>query len=128
MFFEADRAMCAAANLPTFLKTALGTDTAQRILKEQADRRLSLGPKPVQSAYGRAVIVAKAWDAAEARIAARMSTPEPYALIALTAVETARRLAEGRVPAGFHTPSGVFGRRFRPLLRRHPTRSCGRFG
>ena len=112
VFFEADRAMRAAANLPTFVKAALGTGTAQRILKAQVDRRLPPGPTPMQRAYGRAVIVAETWDAADARIAARMSTPEPYALTAETAVETARRLAKGRAPTGFQTPSGAFGADF----------------
>ena len=112
VFFEADRNMRRAAAIPGFVKRALGTGLAQRLLKAQIDRRLPAGPTAEQRARGRAVVVAKAWNAAGRSVASRLATPEPYALTALTAVEIVHRAAHGEVVAGFKTPSAVFGADF----------------
>ena len=109
VFFEADRNMGVAAAMPGFVKAALGTSLAQRVLKAQVDRRLPPGPTVEQRARGRAVVVAEAWNAAGRTTISRLVTPEPYALTALSAVEIVRRIATNDVPAGFSTPSALFG-------------------
>ncbi len=112
VFFEADRTMRSAAAMPAFVKRALGTGTVQRFLKAQIDRRLPPGPTSEQRARGRAVVVAEAWNATGRTVVGRLVTPEPYALTALTAVEIVRRIASDGAPAGFRTPSAVFGADF----------------
>ena len=112
VFFEADRTMRSAAAMPAFLKRALGTGTVQRFLKAQIDRRLPPGPTSEQRARGRAVVVAEAWNVVGRTVVSRLVTPEPYALTALTAVEIVRRIASDGAPAGFRTPSAVFGADF----------------
>jgi short subunit dehydrogenase-like uncharacterized protein len=44
--------------------------------------------------------------------AARLQTPEGYALTALTAVEGARQVLSGDFKPGFHTPAMAFGEDF----------------
>ena len=112
VFFEADRTMRSAAAMPAFLKRALGTVVAQRFLKTQIDRRLPPGPTAEQRARGRAVVVAEAWNEAGQIVACRLVTPEPYALTALAAVEIVRRITRDGAPAGYRTPSAVFGADF----------------
>jgi saccharopine dehydrogenase (NAD+, L-lysine-forming) len=41
-----------------------------------------------------------------------LTTPEGYAFTALAAVESVRRVLEGKIPPGAHTPSSAFGPRF----------------
>ncbi len=84
----------------------------QRLLKAQIDRRLPPGPTEEQRRQGRAVVVAEAWDAAGKHVDSRLTTPEPYALTVLTAVEIVRRIAAGEAVPGFQTPSAVFGADF----------------
>ena len=112
VFFEADPNMRRAAALPSFVKAALGTGPMQRLLKRQIDKRLPPGPTADQLARGRAVIVAEARDARGRAVVSRLTTPEPYALTAQTAVEIMRRVVAGEFAAGFQTPSAVFGADF----------------
>ena len=112
VFFEADRAMRAAASLPGIAKRLLGAAPVQRVLKAGIDRRLPAGPTTEQRASGSAVIVAEAWNAAGRRAASRLATPEPYALTALTAVELLRRAAAGEAVPGFQTPAMAYGADF----------------
>ena len=112
VFFEADRNMRMVAAMPVFVKTALGTGMVQRFLKSQIDSRLPPGPTAEQRARGRAIVVAEARDATGRIVASRLATPEPYALTVLTAVEIVRRVASEGAPAGFRTPSAVYGADF----------------
>ncbi len=109
VFFEADRAMRVATNIPAPIKRVLGLKPVQRMLTAQIDRRLPPGPTAEQRASGSAVIVAEAWNAAGMRAASRLVTPEAYALTALTAVEIVRRASSGDAAVGFQTPSKAFG-------------------
>jgi short subunit dehydrogenase-like uncharacterized protein len=112
VFFEASRAMRVAADMPTQIKRVFGLTFVQRMLTTWIDRRLPPGPTAEQRASGSAVIVAEAWTAAGARAASRLRTPEPYALTAMTSVESVRRAASGEAIAGFQTPSKAFGADF----------------
>ncbi|KPV48618.1 saccharopine dehydrogenase, partial [Kouleothrix aurantiaca] len=51
-------------------------------------------------------------DAAGARRAARLRTPEAYTLTAHTALAIARRALDGDAPPGFQTPACAYGANF----------------
>ncbi len=108
VFFEAFPAMAAAAGLPAGIRRLIAGGTAQRLINRGIDR-LPEGPSASARAAARSTFLAEAWDGAGARAASRMDTPEGYTLTVLTALEVARRVASGAVPAGFQTPVTAFG-------------------
>ncbi|MCJ2117298.1 saccharopine dehydrogenase NADP-binding domain-containing protein [Methylobacterium sp. J-001] len=108
VYFEAFPAMAAAAGLPAGLRRIIAGGTAQRLINRGIDR-LPPGPSETARATARSTFLAEAWDGSGHRAASRMETPEGYTLTVLTALETARRVASGAVPAGFHTPVTAFG-------------------
>jgi short subunit dehydrogenase-like uncharacterized protein len=111
VYFEAFPAMAAAAGLPAGIRRIIAGHTAQRLINRGIDR-LPEGPSASARAAARSTFLAEAWDGASRRVASRMETPEGYTLTAWTAVEVARRLTAGAVPAGFHTPVTAFGADF----------------
>jgi len=108
VYFEAFPAMAAAAGLPAGIRRIIAGGTAQRLINRGIDR-LPAGPSEAARKTARSTFLAEAWDGAGRRAASRMETPEGYTLTAATALEVARRLAAGAVPAGFHTPVTAFG-------------------
>jgi short subunit dehydrogenase-like uncharacterized protein len=72
VFFEASRDLDRVARMPGLLKRVLATGFAQRLIKNQIDKRLPPGPSAEQRASGRAVIVAEAWNATGKRVASRL--------------------------------------------------------
>ena len=96
------------------IKNALGTGTAAATSSNhRSTERLQPGPSAEQRARGRAVVVAEVSEHNRSeRSSSRLVTPEPYALTALTAVEIVQRIASDGAPAGFRTPSAVFGADF----------------
>ena len=103
---------------PTLLRQLLRSTRVLRPLlasawvQRGAAAALSLAMPPPKGDRRRQAI-ARVWAQAvnsEGRTAtARMRTPEPYTLTVATALESARRAANGRVPPGFHTPALAFG-------------------
>ena len=67
------------------------------------------GPTDEQRARGQSLLWGEATNARGQRVESRLRCPEAYALTAMTAVECARRVLAGDVPAGFQTPSRAFG-------------------
>jgi short subunit dehydrogenase-like uncharacterized protein len=108
VYFEAFPAMAAAAGLPAGIRRIVAGGTAQRLINRGIDR-LPAGPSATAREKARSTFLAEAWDGAGREAASRMETPEGYTLTAATALEVARRLASGAVPAGFHTPVTAFG-------------------
>jgi short subunit dehydrogenase-like uncharacterized protein len=90
------------------LAPVLESEPVQRAMKAAIDAFVS-GP----TAEERARSVSRVWgeveDDAGNRFAARMRTPDAYDLTARTAVESARRVVDGDVDAGFQTPASAFG-------------------
>jgi len=67
------------------------------------------GPSEERRLGGRCRILGEAWNAAGARVASLMETPDPYALTMQSALDLGQRVATGEVSAGYHTPSTAFG-------------------
>jgi short subunit dehydrogenase-like uncharacterized protein len=67
------------------------------------------GPTPEERARGGTVVLGEAADAAGARVAARLRTPEPYVLTALAAVAIAERALSGDARPGWQTPASAYG-------------------
>ncbi len=108
-FFEASRDIEVMARLPGLARKALSHGPILRFLQRQVDRRLPPGPTAQDRATGRAVVIAEVWDPSGARAASRLTTPEPYALTAETAVDIAWMAANGHATPGFQTPATAFG-------------------
>ena len=106
--FKASRAMMAFARTPWFVKSFLGLDFMQSLLKFQVDR-LPEGPSEAARRAGRAVLVGQARNKTGQTVRARLRTPEGYSLTAAIAFDAARRVAAGEVKPGFQTPSLAFG-------------------
>jgi short subunit dehydrogenase-like uncharacterized protein len=106
--FEASPAVMAFARTPWFVKSFLGLDFMQTLLKIQVDR-MPEGPSQAARRAGRAVLVGQARNTKGQTVRSRLRTPEGYSLTAATAFDAAKRAAAGEVKPGFQTPSMAFG-------------------
>jgi short subunit dehydrogenase-like uncharacterized protein len=70
------------------------------------------GPSDATRAREVSRLWGEATDRAGRRVVARMTTPQSYALTALTAVAAVRKVLDGHVIPGFQTPSRAFGSDF----------------
>jgi short subunit dehydrogenase-like uncharacterized protein len=93
---------------PWFVKSFLGLDFMQNLLKTQADWLLA-GPNEAARRAGRAVLVGVARNEKGQTVRSRLRTPEGDTLTAETAFDAAQRVAAGEVKPGFQTPSLAFG-------------------
>jgi len=105
--FEASPAIRAFARTPWFVKSALGLNPVQSILKSQVDR-LPEGPSEANRRAGQAVLVGQARNDQGQTVRSRMRTPEGYSLTAATAIDAACRVVAGEIKPGFQTPSRAF--------------------
>lgn len=112
VFFEASRELDRAAKAPVMLKRLLATPFVQRMLKRQIEKRMPPGPSAEQRANGRSALVGEVWNSAGRKAESRLTAPDGYELTAVTAVEIARRAANGRAVPGYRTPSTAFGADF----------------
>jgi short subunit dehydrogenase-like uncharacterized protein len=106
--FEASPAISAFARTPWFVKSFLGLDPVQRLLKSQVDR-LAEGPSEANRRAGQAVLVGQARNDQGQTVRSRVRTPEGYSLTAATAFDAACRVVAGEIKPGFQTPSRAFG-------------------
>ena len=106
--FEASPAIRTFARAPWFVKSFLGLDPMQRLLKSQVDR-LPEGPSEAGRRAGQAVLVGQARNDRGQAVCSRVRTPEGYSLTAATAFDAACRLVAGETKPGFQTPSRAFG-------------------
>jgi short subunit dehydrogenase-like uncharacterized protein len=108
--------MATPARMITMMKLSrplaplLGLDPVQRFLKNRIEARVA-GPDAEARATGQSQIWGLASGGGQ-KVEGTLVTPEGYALTAVTAVESARRVAEGQIEAGTHTPSTAFGAGF----------------
>lgn len=90
------------------LTPLLDSSPIQRTLKRLVDATVT-GPSADERARSTTRIWGEVEDESGERVAARLRTPDTYALTARTAVEIARRTLAEEVPAGFQTPASAFG-------------------
>ncbi len=83
-----------------------------RWLLRRAVRLAPRGPSDAARARGHGLLWGEVTDAAGARRAARLRTPEAYTLTAHTALAIARRALDGDAPPGFQTPACAYGANF----------------
>jgi short subunit dehydrogenase-like uncharacterized protein len=108
VFFEATPAVAAVA----FANRSFGWTLRSPLARRFAEAPLQLvppGPPPHQRLGRRAVVVARAEDAAGGRAEARLVTPEGYSFSAASAVAVAARVLAGEARPGFQTPSRLLG-------------------
>jgi len=108
VLFEASPPLRIVSRIPNNLRPVLGSPTVQHLLKRLVDR-MRPGPSEERRLGGRCRILGEAWNAAGARVASLMETPDPYALTVQSALDLGQRVAAGEVSAGYHTPSTAFG-------------------
>ncbi|WP_435179582.1 saccharopine dehydrogenase family protein [Halorussus sp. AFM4] len=90
------------------LASVFGLGPVQEALKTLADAVVS-GPTAEERARSESRIWGEVENADGERFAAKMRTPDTYDVTAATAVESARRVVDGDVEPGFHTPASAFG-------------------
>lgn len=79
----------------------------KKIIRSKID-----GPSPEARQNNVTYLWGKAWNNNNEEVVLEMQTPESYQLTALTAVESAIRVMDGQVKAGFKTPTMAFGNDF----------------
>ena len=89
-------------------RSLLRSDFMQGLLRAMIERRQE-GPGEAARRAGRCVMVGLARTGKGERARLRLRTPEPYTLTAMTALDSASRVASGIVQPGFQTPSRMFG-------------------
>ena len=104
-------AMIKRLRLARPLLPLLGAGPIKRFLQRQVERRVT-GPSEELRETGRVHLWGEARDDDGRSVTATLDTPEAYAFTAVSAVEAARRAAEGRVEPGAWTPSKAFGAGF----------------
>lgn len=80
----------------------------KRFLQRQVERRVT-GPSEQVRRTARVELWGEVRNASGRSVSSTLITPEAYHLTAVTAVESAERAAQGRVPPGAWTPSRAFG-------------------
>ncbi len=96
------------AKLSRYLGWLLGSDFMQGRMK----RRIQAGPPgptDEERARGKSLLWGEATDGQGNHVVSRLRGPEGYTLTALTALAVVERVLAGHAPAGFQTPSRVFG-------------------
>jgi short subunit dehydrogenase-like uncharacterized protein len=94
-----------------FLLPLAGLGPVKRALQRRV-RRTVTGPDAAARRDGRVQIWGRARNAAGRSVTATFSTPEGYALTAITAVEALVRVASGELAPGAWTPAAAFGSGF----------------
>jgi short subunit dehydrogenase-like uncharacterized protein len=96
------------ARMTRYLGWLFGTPMVQNYLKRKIQQRLP-GPTDEQRARGKSFLWGEASDASGKSVVSRLQGPEGYTLTALTALAVVERILQGEAPAGFQTPSRVYG-------------------
>lgn len=110
VYMAAAPRMIQAMKLSRPLAPLFALDPVQRLLGKVIESRVQ-GPGSEARASGSSQIWGRARGGGR-QVEGTLVTPEGYALTAVTAVESARRVAAGEIEAGAHTPSTAFGAGF----------------
>ncbi len=107
-FFATSPDMERMLGMPRLVQKLMSLGPMQRFLKSRIDR-MPEGPSAEVRRTGRSILVGEARNAKGECVRTRLTTPEGYALTALTALKSAKRILAGEVAAGFQTPGRAFG-------------------
>ncbi|WP_254767225.1 saccharopine dehydrogenase family protein [Salinilacihabitans rarus] len=110
VYAAASRRAIRALSAADALGWLLGSTPVKRALERLVEARVD-GPDEEERERGSAVVWGAVTDG-DRRVAARLHTPDPYALTADAAVSAAWRVLDDDVDAGFRTPSTAFGPEF----------------
>ncbi len=108
VYMAADAKMRGAMTVGKYFGWMMGLSPIQELLKAQVKRTMD-GPSEKHREKSRSYLWGEARDAEGKIQQARLETPEGYKLTAETALESALRVLNGQVEAGFHTPATAFG-------------------
>jgi short subunit dehydrogenase-like uncharacterized protein len=97
-----------AARASRSLGWLLGSRTVQGLLKKHIRARPP-GPTTAELARGYSLLWGEARDDAGSRVASRLRGPDGYTFTVRAALAVVERVLAGHAPAGFQTPSTVFG-------------------
>lgn len=109
--FAVNKALERLLTMPNFIARLISSGPGQALFKWLVDRQPE-GPGEAARERAVASVMAQAENAAGDKVRSRLQTPDPYKLTSLTALEIARRVAEGAAEPGFRTPAQVFGADF----------------
>ncbi|CAN0627447.1 Saccharopine dehydrogenase [Burkholderia multivorans] len=109
--FEVTPELARVMHTPRFIRQLLATKPGQALLRASINR-MPEGPTEEQRRTGRAILLGTAWNEANAHVASRLTTPEPYTLTANTAAQIVLQVMAGELKPGFNTPSTAFGADF----------------
>ena len=82
----------------------------QKFIKKRIERSI-FGPSIDEMKSSKTYVIAKVWDDVSS-VEKALVTPNGYDLTRKTAVEIARRIIDGKAPAGYQTPALAFGSEF----------------
>ena len=99
-----------AVRIGNYLRPLLGSRPVQAVLDRLVTTAVS-GPDRETRERETAAVWAEATDG-ERTVEARVTTPNPYALTADSAVSATERVLAEEAPPGFQTPAGAFGADF----------------
>lgn len=108
VFFESTPQLEKLSSVGSVMGWVLRRRLLQKMLHSKIDQRPA-GPDASAREKGSALIMAEAVDGKRNCFAARLKTPEPYALTAETVLEVVQRIHAGDVKPGFQTPSRAYG-------------------
>jgi short subunit dehydrogenase-like uncharacterized protein len=110
-YVAAPRSMTRGLRLLRPFLPALGLGFVQRAAKRQIEKRVT-GPSERVRETGRSHVWGRVTNAQGLSVEGTLETPEGYRLTAVASLECVRRLLEGGVAPGAHTPATAFGARF----------------
>ncbi len=111
VYIRGTAATSGAAKVVGLLPGVFGSEPVQKFLKARLDAGLT-GPTDAERAENQMLLYGEVQNQAGRRFAARCRTPDGYSFTVWSALTIARRVLSGTAPAGFHTPSQVFGSDF----------------
>ena len=109
--FAANKELERLLTMPGGMRRLISSGPGQAVFKWLAERQPE-GPSAAERERGRVSMLAQAENAAGKRLRSRLDMPEAYKLTSWTALEIARRVADGAAEPGFRTPAQVFGADF----------------
>ena len=108
VYFEANEQMKQMANMGGLMRWLLSLGPMQRMLKRRIEREPE-GPDEETRQTARMVLYGEVSNEKGETLSSLLTTPEGYRLTSMSSLEIVARVLNDGGPAGFQTPSSVFG-------------------